>query len=355
MNRGSAWRARALAAAILAALPGCRGDASAELPFSVQGLALDTLFEIGAAEGEAWEAFGGIWDVEVAPDGYLAILDLEAPAVHVYGDDGGHVGSVTATGLDAGTLDRPSGIAWSGEGELLVWDPGSSWISRFEVRDTGVEFVDGWRAFAFGETGFCSARGRTYLSYWQEGQVVHEVGPEGLVGSFAPSPSIPGVETLDTGLEEIAIEELTPSDLFCARDGVLDVSFFGSQIRFHSWEGSLIWRRDFEDFNPLVVYTPDGMGLGRRFDQTEGSHLLRSVVPWGEEVALVQHELRTQEFPEEGEVEMLESRLVRLEDGVELDRTRELPLILAARGARLYSVPSGPFPRVIALEVPLGG
>src|SRR5690606_31517495 len=82
--------------------------------------------------------------------------------------------------------------------------------------------------------------------------------------------------------------------------------------------GTLRWEREFEDFNPLVVYTPDGMGLGRRFDAASGTHLLLSVVAWGDDHALVQHELRTREFPEEGEVPEIESRLIRLEDGVEV-------------------------------------
>ena len=96
------------------------------------------------------------------------------------------------------------------------------------------------------------------------------------------------------------------------------------------------------------------MGLGRMFDEREGSHLLRSVVPWGPTMALVQHELRTREIPEEGEVELIESRLIRLEDGQEMARTRDLPLVLAADGVRLYLVRGEPYPRVTVVEVRTG-
>jgi hypothetical protein len=311
---------------------------------------LDTVFTLGAEGGQPWETFGGIWDVEASPGGYVALLDLEAPAVHVYDGGGAHVGSIDRRGLDEGALDRPSGIAWSGDEQLLVWDPGSSWISRFAVRASGIEFTDRWRAFAFGETGLCADGQRTYLSFWQDGRVVHRIGEEGPAASFGTAPPIPGVETLGPELQEIAIEELTPSGLLCTGEGVLDVSFFAAHVRLSDPDGSVIWERDFDAFNPLVVYTPDGMGLGRRFDAVDGSHLLRSVVAWGEGLALVQHELRTQEFPEEGEVEVVESRLMRLADGTELDRTRDLPLILAAQGTRLYAVRSAPYPRVVALE-----
>jgi hypothetical protein len=344
---GTKRRLAVLAAVVSSSLAGC-GDDSAP-PSTLQGLALDTLFTIGVPAGAPFEAFGGIWDLDVSPSGYLALLDIDAAQVHVYDEAGAYVGSIVQTGLDEGGLEGPSGLAWSSPTDLLIWDPGSSWISRFAVGDAGVEFVERWRAFAFGETGFCAEGDRTYLSYWQDGLVVHEIGREGPVRSFGPAPDIPGVETLGPELQEIAIEELTPSGLSCAPSGVLDVSFFGSRLRFHDLDGTEVWSREFADFTPLVVYTPDGMGLGREFDATSGTHLLRAAVGWGEEMALVQHELRTQEFPEDGEVEVIESRLVRLEDGAEVDRTRGLPLILATWGARLYVVQDQPFPHVIAI------
>jgi len=338
------------AAAIV--LQACGGDAPTQTLPMFGALQLDTVLEVGAAEGAEWETFGGIWDVQAAPDGRFAVLDLEVPAVRVFDASGGYIGSVTDEGVTAGTLDRPSGLAWSAPGELLVWDPGNSWVHRFRVSDSGVTFVDARRAFAFGETGFCSIRGRTYLSFWSlDDLVVHEVGPEGLANSFGPAPDITGVETLGPELQEIAIEELTPSALLCTEAGVLDASFFGPQIRFHDLDGSLLWGRDLQDFNRIEIYTPDDMGLGRRFDPSEGSHLLQSVAAWGDGVALVQHAMPKREFPEPGEVEVLESRLVRLQDGEEIDRTHDLPPVLAAEGTRLYSVEDTPFPHVIVLEV----
>jgi hypothetical protein len=339
-------RALTLGAAALAACVDGGTDAPAEPPATLEGLALDTLFEVGASN----PTFGGIWDVEAAPDGRFAVLDIEAPAVHVFDANGALTGSITATGLDEGALDRPSGLAWAGAGELLVWDPGSSWISRFDVGEGGVEFRDRSMAFAFGETGFCSSGGRTYLSYWQEGAVVHEIGAEGAVATFGSAPHVVGADSLGPELQEIAIEELTPSALLCTADGVLDVSFTQSAIRLHDRDGGEIWSREFADFTPIVVYTPDGMGLGRRFDATRGSHLLRSVAHWGGSLALVQHELRTQEIPDEGEIEIFESRLIRLEDGAEVARTRSLPLVLSAQGTRLYLVAREPSPRVLVVE-----
>jgi hypothetical protein len=308
------------------------------------------VFEIGAASGDPWEVFEGVWDIDVDADGRLAVLDLGGPVIHVYDTQGGHIGSIDETGLEAGQLSGPSGIAWSAPGELLVWDPGSSWVSRFSAGGSAVEFVERWRAFAFGETGFCAAGERTYLSYWLGGNVVHEIGAEGIMRSFGQAPSVAGAEVLGPDLREIAVEELTPSALSCTSAGVLDVSFVQSTARLHDYDGTPVWSRELTDLRPIVAYSDDGLGLGRAFDEDAGSHLLRSVVPWGSSMALVQHQVRTRELPQEGDTEVFESRLLSLVDGSEVDRTLAFPLALAARGRILYLVSQSPFPKVSVVE-----
>lgn len=340
----------AVASLALAALAGCSDDVP-ELPADLDALALDTLFELGAQAGASHEAFEGVWDVEVDAEGRVAILDVGGPAVHVYDARGAHVATLAEKGVRPGRLDRPSGIAWRGAGALLVWDPGSSWITSFEARGDALEPTERFRAFAFGDTGFCAEGGRTYLSYFLAGEVVHEVGADGPIRSFGAAPAVVGAETLGPELREIAEEELTPSALLCTPDGVVEVSYVQSLVRLHDLDGAELWSRELEGFRPIVAYSDDGVGLGRAFDAGEGSHLLRSVVPWGSARVLVQHELRVRELPDEGEVEVIESRLLDLTDGSEVARSRTLPLVLAARGRRLFLVRHSPFPVVTAVEV----
>jgi hypothetical protein len=358
-----AWLRRTVTVAVAIATSGilsaCSEDSapatpvspSADLPETLEGIAGDTLFEIGASQGESWQTFGGIWDVDVSPSGNIAILDIDTGQAHVYGPDGAHIGSVVERGLEPGSLEGPSGLAWRDADELLVWDPAASWVSRFTVGNGGVEFQQQSRAYAFGETGFCAAGDRTYLSFFQDSLVVHEVGEEGIARSFGSAPEIPGMSTLGPELQEIAVEELSPSGLLCTPQGVLDVSMFGSRIRFHDPDGTLVWERELEDFSPMVVSTPDGVGLARQFDAAQGTPLLHSVVRWGDDFALVQHEIRTREFPAEGEIPMIESRLIRLSDGTEVDRTRELPRILATWGRRIYMVVNEPYSKIVVVEV----
>lgn len=331
---------------------GC-ADAAPDLPTTLEGIAFDTVFEIGRASGASFESFQGIWDVELDRDGRLALLDLGGPSVHVYDAQGAHLASLDDAGLDEGQIDGPTGIAWSDAGQLTVWDPGASWISTFRVGGRDIDFIERRRAFAFGETGFCSAGGRAFVSYYgfQDGNVVHEIGPEGPSHSFGAAPDVAGAGDLGPDLQEIAIEELTPSALHCSSIGVLDVGFVQSIARLHDYDGVELWRRTFDDFRPIVVYSDDGIGLGRAFDEGEGSHLLRSVVPWGTGYVLVQHELRMREIPEEGEPEVIETRLLRLSDGVEVARTRTLPLVLAAEGRRLALLRPGIVAGIAVVEV----
>ena len=168
---------------------------------------------------------------------------------------------------------------------------------------------------------------------------VHEIGPDGPVRDFGPAPHVVGIDSLGVELQEIATEELTPSGLLCTPQGVLDVSFMQSSIRFHDLNGNLVWEHEIEGFTPIVAYTPDGMGLGRMFDPNEGSHLLRSVTYWGSETALVQHELRTREIPEEGEIEVFESRLVRLSGaGLQLGNKGGTLVLRDPTGAQVHAV-----------------
>ena len=49
-------------------------DLTPDLPPTLQSLAFDTVFEVGAASGEPWEVFDGIWDIAVDADGRMAVL-----------------------------------------------------------------------------------------------------------------------------------------------------------------------------------------------------------------------------------------------------------------------------------------
>jgi len=359
--RGLPLTGRDLAALVIAmALVGC-GDASTPAPASIgsgetelriEGLTFDTVAAIGNPQGQPWEAFGGVWDVAVASDGRFAVIDFQAPAVHVFGSDATHLGSVAARGSGPGDLLGPSGIGWDASGHLVVWDPSNGRISRYAIGAGGPQFVDQRRAFAFGETGFCTLGDRVYLSFLQDDHVVHEIRPDaGIAHSFASVPDVTGIDAISGGAREMALEDLSPSRLLCAAGRVIEVGFFQPRIQAFSPDGDLLWSRELDNFIPVLPVSPDDMGVGFEYDEANGSHMARSVIPWGENHALIQYEIRRPgPRPEGADFHALESRLIRTDSGEELGRTRELPLILAAGGDRLFAVRQFPAPQVLILE-----
>jgi hypothetical protein len=152
-------------------------------------------------------------------------------------------------------------------------------------------------------------------------------------------------------LRDLALEELTPSRLLCTSGHILEVSYFQPRIQLHDPDGQRLWSRDLADFFPALAYSPDEMGVGLMYREGSGSHLSRSVVPWGVDRVLLQYEIRAPGArPGGADYGALESRLIDLGTGEEEDRTRDLPLFFAAQGSRAYQVRQNPFPQVVVLE-----
>jgi len=324
------------------------GGAAAASP--LQGVHLQALATIGAPSGLPGERFGGIWDVAMAEDGRVAVLDFSEHAVHLYDRNGALLTSLTARGRGEGELGQPTGLSWGAGDDLYIWDPGNARIAQFNASGASLTPVASRRAAAFGDTGFCTLGGRSFLSTYSEARVLHEVGTDGaIVRSFSPPPEIPGLEGVSGVARELALEELTPARLLCDPSGgqVLEMSFFQGRVQLHSAAGELLWSRALADFHPVELVNPEEMGLAYRFSEGTGSHLARSVIPWGEGRILLQYEIRSGEA---GVLTALESRLLDLSTGEELDRTRDLPLFLAASGNRLVSVGTLPFPQITIYE-----
>ena len=335
------------------AAPGTPAGASAgAAPGSLAGLRFDTLAVIGNPDGAAWEAFGGIWDVAMASDGSFAVLDAQAPAVHLFDAQGGPAGSILGRGFVLGELSRPSGIGWSAGGDLFVWDPANRRISRFAMSPSGPAYGDMRGAEAFGETGFCVLGDRLYLSFLEGSEIVHEVAPAGGLGnSFSDAPAVIGIDAIPDAARGMAIEDLTLSRILCVDGQILEVSDFQPRLRLHDADGSTRWTTELADFVPVLPHSPDGMGVGFQYAEGTGSHMARSAVAWGNGAALVQYELRQPgSRPAGADFHALESRLIDLATGRELDRSRELPLLLGGQGNRFLEVRQTPVPQVLLLE-----
>ncbi len=302
------------------------------------------------------DPLGGIWDASVAPGGSFAVLDVQGPVIHVFGADAAPIGTIDARGSGPGQIARPSGISWADSGHLAVWDPSNDRISRFAAGAAGISFVDQRGASAFGETGFCAMGERAWISFLQDGQVVHEVGSGGgITRSSSPAPEVVGIDAISGGARDMALEDLSPSRLLCHEGVIVEVGYFQPRVRALDPDGAVLWSVEPADFTPVLPVSPDDMGVGFEYAEGTGSHLARSIVPWGSDRVLVQYEIRLPgPRPAGRDFHALESRLFDLATGAEIDRTRDLPLFLGASGDRFLQVRQNPTPEVVVMERHLG-
>ncbi|TVP53954.1 MAG: hypothetical protein EA351_14225 [Gemmatimonadales bacterium] len=98
-----------------------------------------------------------------------------------------------------------------------------------------------------------------------------------------------------------------------------------------------------------MVESVNGGGVGLRRHPETGSHLARSAFLWDADHLLVQYQPRAAPGAADEPLH-LESRLFNLESGAEVDRSRALPLLMAADGPHVFAVENEPWPRVLVLE-----
>jgi hypothetical protein len=123
-------------------------------------------------------------------------------------------------------------------------------------------------------------------------------------------------------------------------------------VQAFALDGSPLWEVELaEVFSVGFQVTDDGWFSGQ-FNAETGAHFLRSLVPWGEGTILLQFETRFPGEPPEGrEFHGIDSRLLDLHTGRELDRRTDMPWVGAKTGDRLVLLENIPFPRALVVEM----
>lgn len=114
-------------------------DGGLDSPDRGLDLALDTVYTIGAIEGESWETFGSIAQVAFDSAGKLYVFDRQNSRVVVVGSDGGFVREIGKSGSGPGELNMPIAIAVAQDGSIAINDLGAQGVTLF---DAGGEFVE---------------------------------------------------------------------------------------------------------------------------------------------------------------------------------------------------------------------
>jgi len=315
--------------------------------------ALTLVDSVGVLEGPEEFVFGIIEDVRLAADGSIFVLDRQAPALRWYGSDGGYLGGVTATGRGPCELAFPHAIALTAQGHVGVFDPQNGRIMKFRPTADGVpcENISGVVAspYATNRRNLCSIGDRWFM-YQQDGDAVIreyiETGEK--VRSFGRAVRLDEVEY---GVMTPFAEPLMNSGmLLCVEDRsqVLSLPLRSDTVRSYSAEdATLVWATAVEGIHPERYQLNPVPGISGGFEQeSEGSHVALSMVRWSDETFLVQYRFwsGTRREPEVTRTESIE---LRFEDGSEVVRTDQLPVLADIRGETVVTYESDPFPRVL--------
>lgn len=321
---------------------------------TLDAVQFDTIAIVGALDAPEEEVFGDISEVAVGPSGRVAILDGRGIALSVFDSDGEFVAAVRDRGEGPGELGGPRNLVWTEADGVLVQDPSNGRISAFELQDGELAWEGSRPAAVFGTGNMCALGDRLFVSAQRDERFLHEVDAAGeIIRSHSPPPELEEIRGLTGMVRQIALEDLAATRLYCDSDGdrIVEVGMTNPRVQLLDADGALIWSTELTDLSTFVVEVVDGAGVGIRIDDDTGAHLARSIVPWSRDQVLIQYELRRNEAsPEDQEFHRLESRLIDLETGEEVDRTDHLPLILAADGDRLVHVRQEPFPTFMILE-----
>ena len=114
------------------ALPGSTGSASVRdsagiriVEYAADLTAADSLepdLRIGKVSGEAYETFGSVRGIEVAPDGTIFVLDGQATEIRAFNADGSYRATIARGGEGPGEIRQANGLLLAPDGTLWVQD-----------------------------------------------------------------------------------------------------------------------------------------------------------------------------------------------------------------------------------------
>ncbi|MBX3134185.1 MAG: hypothetical protein KF689_12460 [Gemmatimonadaceae bacterium] len=333
-------------------LGGCTGGGENPQTLSSTLLlwSVDTVAIVGVADGDPQQEFGQLIAAEYGPHGDLALLDLRRPGVSWF-DSVGRFQASTRVGRGPGELSQPRAIGSSASGAILALDPASARLSFLRATGGRVS-LDSSIGTLHVSTSVCELAGRVYASFLLDGFVAHTLGPDGKARrSFGPEPSLPQATAGTFGL--LARRQIVEPRLYCDERRSQVVLAGRSHPLVHAYDslGQLKWSNRLDGVHSLAFRVNDDGSVGGVLDSIHGASFARSMVAWDEQHLLVQY---VRSFPgpppETREFSAIDSRLLNLTNGTEVERSERLPLVAAARGDRLVILDNFPYPRAIVVR-----
>jgi len=289
--------------------------------------------EIG---GVPLEPFGAVTDALFVPGG-VAVLDLRRAGIHLLTDRGKTLSTFGRMGSGPGEMREAVSMRLIDDKTLMLLDRA---LQRITFYDLGKDKIAYRKTLTLEESSTedaCFVQGRPIVYGYSavSNKILHFVDAGG-------RKTDGWGDTLFAG-GPYANSVATSGRILCLQDPqiILVAPYLKGEIRAYSQTGALLWTSVLADYVAVLVKVlpprggRSGVLLGKppghtKTNKTIGIHRLSRTL------LLVQTALTSKEHPgSDFNFEFVESRILRLSDGREIGRTRDLPVILAIEGSRM--------------------
>ncbi len=287
-------------------------------------------------------AFGLIQAAAFVPSVGFVAVDVSRPRLHLIGLNGRLLATTGRGGSGPGEMREPASVALLGRDTVVVLDRALQRLSFVRVATRSLTHVRSV-GLKYDLFDICSLDRRfVALGYTaRTGRPLHFLSGAGDRGDGWGDPFF---EEKDKRAEALVNEVATIGRLACAADAgfVIVAPKLRGIVQLYDRTGALRWQTDLVDYVPTNVRMVSGGGVlfGRQPGQSITDNTV-GLVLLSNELVLVQTAGVSKQHPGGGfDYAHVVSRLLRVSDGKEIGRSKDLPIILAAGEGRVLTAGS---------------
>jgi hypothetical protein len=304
--------------------------------------------ELGALDSPAHQVFGRIADVSFDWSGGLFVLDGQARELRWFGADGELLARAGRSGQGPGEFLSPVAVAIGREGEVAVLDAQQARVSWFTARE-GALIPSGDSRVVVGAFDFCVVGSAVLvLAHSPEGDgIVFVTNRDGVVErSFGTRPPMNPRAT--SGLPQRIVESLSVRGRIACDPGAERFVLIHEQlpiVRAFSLSGEVLWETELQDYHPVHWVTNGGI----RMSPDPASGTAHTTL----EATLTDDGLVVVTLHEGGGTEpagRLERRVLRADNGEEIERAPSAGTVRHARLGRIVMDVQLPWPRLLVYD-----
>lgn len=307
---------------------------------------LDVFAVAGEEEGAGLDTFGRLAGAVLLPGGFTVALDDRLQRLVLLDSDANPLHGVGRPGQGPGEFVQPVSLLARGDGEVVLLDRGAMRITSYRIVSDTLTVVREIPTPTFARD-LCFLGDEVFLLTGRGSGIVEVLDASGSpVRAFGLAPAFD--EIPNPVLRESAQTTVAGGRIVCdpSFGQVVVVLQHLPVVRAYSPDGDLRWEVELSDYLALrVVPTSNGRGNTFATDDPSGAHHRATTAVVSGDDLIVQLAVLDWIHRDPGAREV-DTRVLRLRDGVELRRTLDWPLVGDVRDGLAVAYVNAPFPRL---------